>query len=139
MTGILFPVFVQIALTFVLFFWMGYERYKAYKAGTVKRGTDASQKPVWPERAGVISNAFHNQLELPMLFYAGVAFTMLAGAADHAAAMLAWGFVLARLAHGAIHTTYNRVTHRFLSYLAGAVFLLLLWVKLFVHVTTGGA
>ena len=139
MTGILYPVFVQVALTFVLFFWMGRERLKAVKAGGVRRGADAGQKPVWPERAGVISNAFHNQLELPMLFYAGVAFTMLAGGVDYVAIALAWGFAAARLVHAAIHTTYNQVPHRFLAYVVSAAFLLLLWVKLFVHVATGGA
>lgn len=138
MTGILYPVFVQVAFTFVLFFMMGFERFKAYKAGTVKRGENAGQKPIWPERAGVVSNAFHNQLELPMLFYAAVAFTMLAGGADHIAVALAWVFAVSRLVHGAIHVTYNNVPHRFLAYLVGAVFLLLLWVKLFLHVATGG-
>ncbi len=138
MTGILYPVFVQVGLTFVLFFLMGFERFKAYKAGMVRRGEDAGQKPVWPERAGVVSNAFHNQLELPMLFYAAVAFTMLAGGADHVAVALAWAFAAARLAHGIVHVTYNHVPHRFLAYAIGALFLLLLWTKLFLHVATGG-
>ena len=139
MTGILYPVFLQVALTFALFFWMGFERFKAVKAGTVRRGADAGQKPIWPERAGVISNAFHNQLELPMLFYAGVAFTMVAGGVDYLAVALAWGFAAARLVHAAIYATYNHVPHRFLAYLVCAVFLLLLWVKLYVHVATVGA
>lgn len=138
MTGILYPVFVQVTLTFVLFFMMGFERFKAVKAGTVTRGANAGQKPVWPERAGVVSNAFHNQLELPMLFYAAVAFTMLAGGVDHVTIALAWAFAAARLIHGAIHVTYNHVPHRFLAYGAGGVFLLALWVNLFVHVATGG-
>lgn len=138
MTGILYPVFVQAALTFTLLFLMGFERFKAYKAGTVMRGDHAGHKPVWPERAAVVSNAFHNQLELPMLFYAAVAFTMLAGGVDYFAIALAWGFALSRLVHGAVHVTYNHVPHRFLAYAAGALFVLLLWIKLFFHVATGG-
>lgn len=139
MTRILYPVFIQIALTFALFFWMGAERMKAYRAGTVKRGTDAGQKPVWPERAGVISNAFHNQLELPLLFYFAVAFALLAGGADSLMIALAWGFALMRLAHAAIHTTYNNVAHRFMAYAVGGMFVLAMWVKLFLHVSMGGA
>ncbi len=138
MTGILYPVFVQVGLTFVLFFLMGVERFKAVKARTVQTGAHAGQKPVWPERAGVVSNAFHNQLELPMLFYAAVAFTMLSGAVDHIAVGLAWAFAIARIVHGAIHVTYNYVPHRFLAYVTGGAVLLLLWIKLFVHVATGG-
>ena len=139
MTRILYPVFVQVALTFALFFWMGAERVKAVRAGTVKRGADAGQKPVWPERAGVISNAFHNQLELPMLFYAAVAFAILAGGVDSVMIALAWGFALMRLVHAGIHTTYNNVPHRFMAYALGAAFVLAMWVKLFLHVSTGGA
>jgi hypothetical protein len=139
MTRILYPVFVQVALTFALFFWMGVERMKAYRAGTVKRGADAGQKPVWPERAGVISNAFHNQLELPMLFHAAVAFAMLAGGVDSLMIVLAWAFALMRLVHAGIYTTYNNVPHRFMAYALGAAFVLAMWVKLFLHVSTGGA
>ena len=66
--AILYPVFVQVALTFVLLFWMGYERYNAVQSGTVKRGAHPGVRPIWPGRAGLVSNAFHNQLEIPMLF-----------------------------------------------------------------------
>lgn len=37
MTGILYPVFVQVGLTFTLLFLMGFERFKAVKAGTVQK------------------------------------------------------------------------------------------------------
>lgn len=139
MTRILYPVFVQVALTFTLFFWMGLERMKAVRARTVKRGADAGQKPIWPERAGVISNAFHNQLEIPMLFYGVVAFSMLAGGVDTGMIALAWAFVVLRLAHAGIHTTYNYVPHRFMAYGLGASIVLVMWVKLFIHVSTGAA
>lgn len=138
MTGILYPVFVQVALTFALFFWMGYERVKAVRTGEVKYGADAGRQQVWPGRTGLVSNAFHNQLELPMLFYAAVAFCMLAGAVNNAILALAWGFALLRIIHAGIHTTYNNVPHRFLAYAAGAVCLLAIWIMLFLHVTTGG-
>lgn len=139
MTGILYPVFVQVALTFALFFWMGYERVKAVREQTVRRGAHAGDKPTWPERASVISNAFHNQLEIPMLFYAAAAFSMLAGAADSMMIALAWGFALLRILHAGIYVTYNNVPHRFLAYLAASAFVLLMWTKLFLHVSTGGA
>ena len=92
--SILYPVFVQVLLTFVLQMWMGRERLAAVRAGAVKRGEHAGAKPVWPERAGVVSNAFHNQLEMPMLFYAVVAFALIAGAADGIMLALAWAFAI---------------------------------------------
>lgn len=138
MTAILYPVFVQVALTFILLFWMGFERGKAYRTGVV-RVESASQKPVYPERAAIMSNAFHNQLEMPMLFYAAVAFSMLAGAVDSVIIALAWSFALFRLLHAGIHTTYNHVPHRFVAYLVSSALLMAMWVKLFIHVSTGGA
>lgn len=137
--AILYPVFVQVALTFGLQIWMGLERYKAVQSGTVNRGSHPGQKPVWPERAGVVSNAFHNQLEIPVLFYAVVAFSMLASAVDVLMLALAWAFVLSRLVHAFIHTTYNHVPHRFLVYLAGSILVMVMWVRLFLHVAFSGA
>lgn len=138
MTRILYPVFVQVALTFVLFFWMGAERVKAIRARTVRSGGDKGQKPVWPERAAVISNAFHNQLELPMLFYCAVVICVIGGAVTATTVTLAWAFVLLRLVHAGIHTTYNHVPHRFLAYVAGAVALIALWIALIVYIVTTG-
>lgn len=131
---LLYPVFVQVLLTFLLQGWMGYERFKAVRMRTVRAGAHAGEKPVWPERAGVISNAFHNQLEMPVLFYVAVAFALIAGATDGVMLALAWAFVASRLIHAAIHTTYNTVTHRFIVYAAGTAILLAMWGRLAFHV-----
>jgi hypothetical protein len=137
--SILYPVFVQVLLTFLLQMWMGRERLEAVREKTVRRGEHEGAKPVWPERAGVVSNAFHNQLEMPMLFYAVVAFALIAGAADGTMVALAWIFAISRLAHSAIHTTYNKVEHRFLVYLFGSMVILAMWVRLAWLVAAGGA
>ena len=130
MTEILVPVFVQVGLTFVLMGWMGFERIKAVRAGTVQRGSNAGIRPVWPERAGVVSNAFQNQFEMPMLFYAVVALALIVNRADTAMVTLAWTFVALRIVHALIYTTYNNVPHRFLAYLASSMVLLAMWGKL---------
>lgn len=132
--SILYPVLMQVSLTFFLQFWMGYERLKAVRAGTVQRGANSGQKAVWPERAGVVSNAFNNQLEVPMLFYAVVAFAMITSCVDQAMIMLAWAFVGFRLLHAFIYTTYNYVPHRFLAYLFGSIVVAFMWVRLGLHV-----
>ena len=130
-------MFVQVLLTFLLQMWMGRERLAAVRARTVKRGEHAGIKPIWPERAAVISNAFHNQLEMPMLFYAVVAFTLIAGAADGTMVVLAWIFSISRLVHTAIHTTYNKVEHRFLVYLLGSTIVWVMWALLALRVMAG--
>ena len=64
------PLLLQAGLTFVLMFWMAKERLAAVRAGTVIRN-DPGVRPTWPGRAGTISNAFHNQLEMPMSVFCG--------------------------------------------------------------------
>jgi len=137
--GILYPVCVQILLTFLLQGWMGRERLKAVREGTVVRGTVPGGRPVWPERAAVLSNAFQNQFEIPVLFYAAVAFALIVGAADATMVALAWVFAISRMMHAAIFTTYNKVAHRFLVYLLGSFAVMAMWVKLVMHVMASGA
>jgi hypothetical protein len=135
--SIMKPVLVQAGLAFFLLFWMAKERVAAVRAGTVIRN-DPGVRPTWPGRAGVVSNSFHNQLEMPMLFYAVVLFALVTNAADHIMTWLAWGYVVLRLLHAAIHTTYNKIPHRFAVYALSNIVLLAMWVKLGLHVLAAG-
>jgi hypothetical protein len=126
-TSLLLPVFVQIALTFFLQFWMGYERISALRRRDVRIPDIALGQRAWPARVTQIANAFHNQLELPLLFYALVALALITSKVDVVLVSLAWLFVLLRLMHAAVHTTSNSVRPRFYIYLAGSGVLLGMW------------
>jgi hypothetical protein len=125
---VLLPVLVQIALTFALLFWSGYVRVGLTRRGEVKIRDIALRQANWPEQSTKISNSFHNQLELPILFYVLVAFALLTRKADLLFVVLSWIFVLSRLLHAYIHVTTNRVSRRFLMYTVGSATLLLMWV-----------
>ena len=127
-TAILYPVFVQVALTFALQVWMRIERVGAVKRGDVTFGDISLRQPKWPPRAMQISNAFHNQLETPILFYAGAAFIMITSQVDIVFVVLAWLFVAFRLIHATIHTGPNKQPYRAYSYLAASAVLLVMWV-----------
>jgi hypothetical protein len=131
------PLLVQAGLTFFLLFWMGKERYQAVRDGTVVRN-EPGVRPTWLGRAGTISNAFHNQLEMPMLFFVVAILAILTGSADYPMTALAWAYVILRIVHAAIHTTYNKIPHRFLVYILSNLVLLAMWVKLAIHVFTAG-
>jgi hypothetical protein len=135
--SILTPVFVQAALTFFLLFWMGKERYQAVRDGTVVRN-EPGMRPTWIGRAGTISNAFHNQLEMPMLFYVVVILALVTGSADALMTALAWGYVILRLVHAAIHTTYNKIPHRFMVFIVSNLVLGAMWVTLAANVLAAG-
>ncbi|HKZ97522.1 MAG TPA: MAPEG family protein [Hyphomicrobiaceae bacterium] len=127
-TDILHPVFVQVALTFYLQFWMGRERLGALARGEVKTPDIALGERAWPTRSTQIANAFHNQLELPILFYLLAAFALVTNQVDTPLILLAWVFVGLRLWHAWIHTTHNTVRHRFSVFLAGTMVLLVMWI-----------
>lgn len=131
------PVLLQAGLTFFLLFWMGFERVGAIRAGTVIRN-QPGVRPTWPGRAGTVSNAYHNQLEMPVLFYAVVLCALAINAVDGVMIQLAWAYAILRLVHAAIHTTYNKIPHRFGVFILSNLVLLAMWGKLAAHVLSAG-
>jgi hypothetical protein len=127
-TAILLPVFVQVALTFALLVWMGRSRLSHIRTGEVKVKDVALGERNWPRRTLQVSNAYHNQFELPVLFYVLVALALLTRKADLAFVVLSWLFVATRLVHAYIHTTSNRIAWRFQVFLIGALILMLMWL-----------
>jgi len=138
-TAILYPVLVQVALTFFLQLWMGRERVGALQRGEIRIPDIALGQPAWPGRATQIANAFHNQLELPILFYFLAAFALITSRVDAVLVALAWAFVGLRLWHAFIHTTHNNVHARFYIFLAGAVVLMAMWAYFAAQLVLGGS
>ncbi len=126
--AILMPMFAQVALTFVLLFWMGFLRTQALRSGAVKPEQIALRQPHWPLRVTQIGNAYHNQLELPVLFYVVTLLALITETLDVTLYVLSWMFVLSRLVHAYIHVTSNRLDRRGGVFGVGAIALLLMWV-----------
>ena len=135
--AVLLPVFVQVGLTFFLLFWMAGVRTGALKRREVNLRDIALRQPRWPERPTQISNAYDNQFELPLLFYALVPLALITRKADLLFVVLAWMFVASRFAHAAIHTTSNDVQTRFYAFAVGAVILLIMWIIFAAHILIG--
>jgi len=135
--AVLLPLFAQIALTFALMFWMGSVRVAAIARGETRIRDIALGQQAWPERPTQIANCFHNQFQLPVLFYVLVALALFTRKADLVFVVLSWLFVLLRLAHAYVHVTSNHVPTRFRWYLAGAAVLLLMWIMFAVRILLG--
>ena len=135
--AVLLPLFVQVAMTFVLLFWMGRARVATIARGQVKVRDIALGQSAWPERATQIANCFHNQLQLPVLFYLLVVLALFTRKTDLVFVVLSWAFVLLRLLHAFIHVTSNHVPTRFRWFLAGAVVLLVMWLIFAVQLMFG--
>jgi hypothetical protein len=132
------PVFVQVALTLGLLVWSGVLRIRAVTSRSVHYRDIALGEPNWPQRATQISNAFANQLELPVLFYVAVAFALIAaGPPSTLLVVLSWLFVISRGLHALVHTTTNNVPRRFFTYVGGLVLLALIWLVVLAEVYLG--
>jgi hypothetical protein len=135
--AVLLPLFVQVALTSFLLFWTGRARVAAVRRGDVHPRDIALRESNWPKRETQIGNAYHNQLELPVLFYVLTILAIITRHADLLFVMLAWLFVVLRLAHAYIHLTSNRLGRRFAFFAAGFLVLLVMWLIFAVRLLFG--
>ena len=138
--AILYPVFVQVLLTFAVLVSMALARGRAIKTMDRQRGNPdlAMGRIVWPDDAAKRAANFRNQLELPVLFYVVVAFALITKGADTLMIVLAWLFVLTRVVHAAIHVGPNKVRWRTPAFALGCLVLMIMWIKLALHVSTAG-
>lgn len=134
MANILYPVFALVLLTFLMAFWMAKERFASVKRGEIK--FEPGVRPTFRNRAGQVSNAYHNLLEMPLLFYAVVAFAMLTKGDDGLMIILAWIYVAFRFVQALVHATYNKIVHRFSAFVGSLFVLAIMWVHLFLHVAS---
>jgi hypothetical protein len=133
---VLLPLFVQVILTVVLLFSMAALRTRSFAQG-LKPADIALRQPNWPPDVTKVANAFHNQLEVPLLFYV---LTILAWDTHHAGTLLvtlAWLFVVLRIIHAVIHVTTNHVRQRGLAYIAGVIVLALMWAIYMMDILLG--
>jgi hypothetical protein len=130
------PVFAQVALTFVLMFWMASLRIRAFRSGAVRPQEIALGEPKWPAQATRVANCFANQFEAPVLFYVLTVLRWSFGAVDQLSIYLAWAFVISRYLHAAEFTTTNIVMRRGAIFGLGMFVLLIDWVVFAVRVFT---
>lgn len=131
---ILLPVFVEVALIMVLAGLMGQRRLEAVRAGAVRRADVILGQKSWPPRAQAASNAFSNQFELPVLYFALVPLAIVTRKADLLFVVLSWIFVLSRIAHATAYVTTNHLPYRFSAYAVGALALVIMWIEFAVRI-----
>ena len=134
---VLLPVFVQVALTFAVLFWMAFARTGAIKSGQTKIRDIALGQPAWPDRPQQISNNYNSQFQIPLLFYVLVVLAWITKHADLLFVVMAWLFVLTRIVHTYIHATSNYVPNRFKAFAAGVFVLLVMWIIFAVRILLG--
>lgn len=132
-TAIFWPVIVQVALIYVVYYMLFTRRQAAVKAGLV-RLSQLRDNVTEPEGTRFLKNNLTNQYELPVLFIAGSIANYVTGHATAVAVLLAWIFVGLRIAHAIIHVGQNRMRHRVPVFIAGYAVNGLLWLWLAVNI-----
>lgn len=126
--AMLAPVFVHVVLVVALVIATGRGRVAAVRAGEVRMKDIALDNTRWPERLRKLASNYHNQFELPVLFYGLIALLVATGLADGVSLVLAWGFVASRLVHSFIQVGTNNVAHRLYAFAAGLAVLTAMWL-----------
>jgi hypothetical protein len=134
---VLLPLFVEIILTFVLLFATAFARRRDLTSGTTHPRDIALGQLAWVPKTQQLGNAFNNQFQLPVLFYVLTILAIITRHADLLFVVLAWVFVLARIAHAYVHVTTNRVMRRGSIFGIGAMVLLVMWLIFMVRILAG--
>jgi hypothetical protein len=129
---ILLPLLTMVLLTFAVWIYLFALRIPEIKRMKIDPDDlrDRAQAHQILKVSAAASNNLKNLFEVPVLFYVAAMLAMLLLIQDVLLVWLAWGFVIARIAHSLIQCTYNRVMHRFTVYMISCIFLLFLWIRL---------
>jgi len=123
---ILLPVLLQIALTLAMYVALTRAKLKAVAQGQVDETRRALHDDAWPDSVIKINNNIRNQFEAPVLFYVLVLVLLHLGAVGWLTQLLAWLFLLSRVAHALVHTGANQVPLRRRIFAFGCVILMLM-------------
>ncbi|MGH6671809.1 MAG: MAPEG family protein [Xanthobacteraceae bacterium] len=133
---VLLPLFVEVILTFVLWGYMAALRTRGMGSGGVRTEDIALREPNWSKPTLQAAYSFSNQFELPVLFYVLTILAYATHKAGFAFVILAWIFVIFRLAHAYVHVTSNIVRLRGSLYGIAAFALIVNWVIYIVAILT---
>jgi hypothetical protein len=127
----LHPMLALMGWTFAVLLLMGKRRIAAVQAGRVHaREFALGESAAVPVDCTIVNRHYMNLLEIPLLFYAVCLTFYVTQQADGVALALAWGYVALRLAHSAVHLTYNRLFHRLITFAFSNFALMGLWAWL---------
>lgn len=130
--SILYPALALFVLTAVCVFRLGYVRFGAVGRGEIDpRYFVAFRGYEEPEMLRVHARHVRNLFEAPILLYVIVLIAYVTQQAGWLPVLLAWAYVLLRIAHSWVHLTSNKVMLRFRLFALSWIVLLVLWLLVF--------
>lgn len=130
---LIYPMFAMVILTTLVGTATAYVRIKSAYSGAVDpRYFKLMSKYDVTDKVAKFGRNFDNLLEVPVLFYAACLAAMTLHLVSQALLVMAWIFFILRIAHTAIHLTYNYPLHRFVPFALSSVCVVAMWVDLVV-------
>ena len=136
MNPLFLPAVNLILVTIIVWTIMFVRRLSVATANNIDpqdMSTPEQVSSVLDAKTNAPANCFKNLFEMPVIFYALVAFISIAGTSDGLYLNLAWSFVILRSIQALVHCTYNRVMHRFYAYIASSLVLWVMVVRFFLN------
>jgi len=130
---ILKPVAAMLLLTFVVWIVLYVKRITYLRSNRIdpqQLATPERAARIIPDEVNNAANNFRNLFELPVVFYVLCLLLFVADLADLAYLAAAWLFVALRAVHSFVQCTGNVVILRFSVYMAGAMVLWLMVMRL---------
>jgi hypothetical protein len=134
---ILAPLFVLVLMTLVLGFWLPMVSVPMLRRGEVRPHDVDLRQLNWPRPVQQINNSYTSQFEQPVLFYVLTILAIISKHADLLFVVMAWIYVLARVAHAYIHVTSNNVNLRGPVFGIGALVLAIMWLIFMIRIMLG--
>ena len=131
--SLVYPMFAMVLLTAVVLVMLFRRRVQAVSEGLIHTAyyrIYQDQGVPEPESAAKAARHFSNLFEAPTLFYVACLAAMLTQRSGTAMLILAWCYVVARIAHAGIHLGPNKLRWRIRAYFVSWVILMAMWVDL---------
>ena len=130
---LILPMTAHVALATLLYVLLTIAR--APSIWGIGRRPDGSNP--WATIEPRISANLSNQFELPVLFYVLTILGIISKHADLLFVVMAWIFVLTRLAHAFVHCTSNNLRVRGSLFGIGALVLAIMWLIFMIRIMLG--
>ncbi|WLD58606.1 MAPEG family protein [Salinispirillum sp. LH 10-3-1] len=131
----IYPLLAMVAFTFILLFTGFVMRYRAVSTGEVSLGYFRLVSGDAPKYLQQATRHYSNLFEMPVLFYVAALICVLYPLEGSLISGLGWAYFVSRVAHAAVHLTYNNVIHRMLVFQVSNLALIGLWVIIGMELT----
>lgn len=115
MDSILTPILALASWSLVMWLWMYLTRIPAMSSAGIDAAAlkEKSELDVLPRNVRQVADNYNHLHEQPVIFYALVFYSHLAGTADGVTIALAWAYVALRIAHSLFQALVNFIPVRF--------------------------